>query len=163
MQGDRALHLVQQRGEELIAQHCRSVGALQLVLRGAALDVLEIEPGGLSDELDAQGMAVPLREQALRQRAETVERIAAGDEQELDEDPAGQRRGPAAVDPVRQIRTGRGALRLEHDLVDDQFADEEHRRRLQRAQQPDERDRARQLRACPPQRAQQAWQVRPGG
>ena len=77
------------------------------VLLVAALELLEVEGGGLLHEAHAGEIAVALGEQAVDERARPAEKVGRDGKHGLHHDEAAQQVEPAAREPVAEARRRR--------------------------------------------------------
>ena len=129
------------------------------VLLVAALELLEVEGGGLLHQAHAGEIAVALGEQAVDEGARPAEKVGRDGERGLHHDKAAQQVEPAARQPVAEARAGGGHLGLGDDLVDDELAHIEHEDRNRRPAEPQPEARRRKRGARLPHEPEQGGQM----
>ena len=123
---DRVLDRREQQGEEADPAHRLAPSPLELVVDLGVLELLQVEGGRVTHELDARLVGEEIAEQALEQGRDAGQPLAHHGDDELQREQLAQ---PGPVDGAGAAPR-RHADRA-HDLVDDELPDPEHRQRHQ--------------------------------
>ena len=132
--GQDVLHLPEDLAHQGHAARGLTAGAVQLVLEGRVLEILQIQVGCMFHQIHGHGDGQPFRQQRVDQPDQPPQQVRGDGQPEFQRDQPGQMLGQPAGPPFGQRLRPVEGDQPDH-LVDDQLADPQRRDRHQGPQQ----------------------------